>query len=37
VAIFDNRIDQRSYGKQVLAALHPAARINYPDLTWLDR
>jgi ATP-dependent DNA helicase DinG len=37
VAIFDNRIDQRSYGKQVLAALNPAARINYPDLTWLDR
>jgi ATP-dependent DNA helicase DinG len=37
VAIFDHRIDQRSYGKQVLAALHPAARINYPDLTWLDR
>ena len=37
VAIFDNRINQRSYGKQVLAALSPAARINYPDLTWLDR
>ncbi len=35
VAIFDNRINQRSYGKQVLAALNPAARINYPDLTWL--
>ncbi len=37
VAIFDNRINQRSYGKQVLAALAPAARINYADLTWLDR
>jgi ATP-dependent DNA helicase DinG len=37
VAIFDNRINQRSYGKQVLAALSPAARINYPDLSWLDR
>jgi ATP-dependent DNA helicase DinG len=37
VAIFDNRINQRSYGKQVLAALTPAARINYPDLSWLDR
>jgi ATP-dependent DNA helicase DinG len=37
VAIFDNRINQRSYGKQVLAALSPSARINYPDLSWLDR
>jgi ATP-dependent DNA helicase DinG len=37
VAIFDNRINQRSYGKQVIAALMPAARINYPDLSWLDR
>jgi ATP-dependent DNA helicase DinG len=36
VAIFDNRIDRRIYGKQVLAALNPAARINYPDLSWLD-
>jgi ATP-dependent DNA helicase DinG len=36
VAIFDNRIDRRIYGKQVLAALHPAARINYPDLSWLE-
>jgi ATP-dependent DNA helicase DinG len=37
VAIFDNRIDRRSYGKQVLTALMPSARINYPDLSWLDR
>jgi ATP-dependent DNA helicase DinG len=37
VAIFDNRIDRRSYGKQVLAALSPCARINYPDLSWFDR
>ncbi len=37
LAIFDNRINHRSYGKQVLAALSPAARINYPDLSWLDR
>jgi ATP-dependent DNA helicase DinG len=35
VAIFDNRINQRSYGKQVLASLAPAARINYADLSWL--
>jgi ATP-dependent DNA helicase DinG len=36
VAIFDNRIDRRIYGQQVLAALNPAVRINYPDLSWLD-
>lgn len=36
VAIFDNRINQRSYGKQVLAALAPADRINYADLSWLE-
>jgi ATP-dependent DNA helicase DinG len=35
VAIFDNRINQRSYGNQVLASLAPAARINYADLSWL--
>ncbi len=37
VAIFDNRINQRSYGKQVLASLSPSARINYADLSWLDK
>ena len=37
VAIFDNRVNQRSYGQQILATLSPSARINYPDLTWLDR
>ena len=36
VAIFDNRIDRRIYGKQVLAALNPNVRINYLDLSWLD-
>jgi ATP-dependent DNA helicase DinG len=36
VAIFDNRIDRRIYGKQVLASLQPAVRINYADLNWLD-
>ncbi len=30
VAIFDNRINHRSYGKQVLAALHPIHRIDRP-------
>ncbi len=32
VAIFDNRINHRSYGKQVLAALHPIHRIDEPEL-----
>lgn len=36
VAIFDNRIDRRIYGQQVLASLSPAVRINYPDLSWLN-
>jgi ATP-dependent DNA helicase DinG len=35
VAIFDNRIDRRTYGKQVLAALAPNIRINYADLNRL--
>jgi ATP-dependent DNA helicase DinG len=30
VAIFDNRINHRSYGKQVLSALHPIHRIDAP-------
>jgi ATP-dependent DNA helicase DinG len=36
VAIFDNRIDRRIYGQQVLASLNPAMRINYADLSLLD-
>jgi ATP-dependent DNA helicase DinG len=36
VAIFDNRIDRRIYGQQVLASLNPNQRINYLDLNWLD-
>jgi ATP-dependent DNA helicase DinG len=32
VAIFDNRIDRRIYGKQVLDSLNPAIRIDYADL-----
>ncbi|WP_396136542.1 helicase C-terminal domain-containing protein, partial [Chamaesiphon sp. VAR_48_metabat_403] len=36
VAIFDNRIDRRTYGKQVLAALAPNIRINYADLNRLN-
>ena len=34
VAIFDNRIDRRIYGKQVLASLNPAIRIKYTDLKY---
>jgi ATP-dependent DNA helicase DinG len=33
VAIFDNRIDRRIYGQQVLTSLNPAVRINYADLS----
>ena len=35
VALFDNRVLYRSYGKQVLAALSPLARIDYLDRTLL--
>jgi ATP-dependent DNA helicase DinG len=31
VALLDNRVNHRSYGQQVLAALSPFARINYVD------
>ncbi len=31
VALLDNRVNNRSYGQQVLAALNPLARINYVD------
>lgn len=31
VALLDNRVNHRSYGQQVLTALHPLARINYLD------
>jgi ATP-dependent DNA helicase DinG len=33
VAIFDNRIDRRIYGQQVLASLNPMVRINYTELS----
>lgn len=31
VALLDNRVNHRSYGKQILSALSPHARINYVD------
>jgi ATP-dependent DNA helicase DinG len=36
VAIFDNRIDRRIYGQQVLASLNPMVRISYTDLNSLN-
>jgi ATP-dependent DNA helicase DinG len=36
VAIFDNRIDRRSYGQQVLASLNPMVRISYADLNLIN-
>ena len=34
VALLDNRVNYRSYGKTILSALEPCARINYIDPTW---
>ena len=34
VAILDNRVNHRSYGKQILSALSPAARSSYLDTGW---
>jgi len=34
VALLDNRVNHRSYGRQVLSALSPFARINYLDPSW---
>ena len=34
IALLDNRVNSRSYGKAILAALEPCARINYIDPTW---
>ncbi len=34
VALLDNRVNFRSYGKIFLSALEPCARINYIDPTW---
>ncbi|HBB32038.1 MAG TPA: helicase [Cyanobacteria bacterium UBA8803] len=36
VALLDNRVNHRSYGRQVLSALSPFARINYLDASLLD-
>ena len=34
VALFDNRVNHRSYGSKILTALEPCARINYIDPSW---
>ena len=34
VAILDNRVNSRSYGKQILQAMSPYARINYIEPSW---
>jgi ATP-dependent DNA helicase DinG len=34
IALLDNRVNHRSYGRQVLSALSPFARINYLDASW---
>ncbi|MEA5421351.1 hypothetical protein VB712_19170 [Spirulina sp. CCNP1310] len=31
VALLDNRVNHRSYGRKILNALEPLARINYID------
>ncbi|NEO71795.1 helicase C-terminal domain-containing protein [Moorena sp. SIO3H5] len=36
VAILDNRVNRRSYGRHVLSALSPFARINYLDASWFN-
>ncbi len=34
IALLDNRVNSRSYGKAILETLEPCARINYIDPTW---
>ncbi|MBE9166506.1 ATP-dependent DNA helicase [Pleurocapsales cyanobacterium LEGE 06147] len=36
VALLDYRVNCRSYGKTILSALEPYARINYLDPSWFD-
>ncbi|MFW6358568.1 MAG: helicase C-terminal domain-containing protein [Chroococcales cyanobacterium] len=36
VALFDSRVNNRSYGKQILTAIEPFARTNYLDNSWVD-
>jgi len=34
IAVFDPRVNSRSYGSQILAALEPYAKSNYIDPSW---
>ena len=34
VALLDNRVNHRSYGKKILTALEPCAKFNYLDPSW---
>ena len=34
IALLDNRVNSRSYGRAILSTLEPCARINYLDPTW---
>ena len=36
VALLDNRVNLRSYGRQILQVLEPYDRINYLDFSWLN-
>ncbi len=36
VALLDNRVNHRSYGRKILSALEPFARTNYLDPDWLE-
>ncbi|MGC1307108.1 MAG: helicase C-terminal domain-containing protein [Phormidesmis sp.] len=36
VALLDNRVNYRSYGRHILAALSPAARSSYLDAAWFN-
>ncbi len=36
VALLDNRVNYRSYGKLILTALEPYAKLDYIDSNWLQ-
>ncbi|MDJ0510611.1 MAG: ATP-dependent DNA helicase [Crocosphaera sp.] len=36
VALLDNRVNYRSYGKRILNAFEPYAKIDYIDISWLE-
>lgn len=36
LALLDNRVNYRSYGRKILLALEPYGKINYVDLDWIN-